>query len=64
MHKKAVAAVSAVIQYIDTTRDTDRTPAPAFVRSPTASMSMWAAAGRQVQMSNRTLMQMKTFHRT
>ena len=65
--KKKAAAISAVISYIKTEEEVAFTQSmPPIEQVPPAPVSfkLWSISGRQAQMQNRNLMQIKGFHGT
>ncbi len=64
-NKKLVAAISAVIRYIQQEEEIIYTqPFPAAAHAPSVKFRLWGLSGRQAQMQMRNLMQMKAFHGT
>jgi hypothetical protein len=70
-NKKATAAISAVMNYIQTEEEAVRMQAamamgpyiPTAAAAPTGGFKPWSISGRQTQMQLRNLMQLRTFQR-
>jgi hypothetical protein len=60
-NKKLVAAISAVLSYIQEEIIYTQ-PFPAAAPAPSVKLRLWGLSGRQAQMQMRNLMQMKAFH--
>ena len=66
-HKKKLAAIAAVANYIKTEQEAMTTcqvpPSPPDVfETPPLVLNLWGIGGRQQQMQMRQMMQMKAFH--
>ena len=58
--KKRVAAVSAVMEYIQ--KEEDQKSRPLLPPVEPSVNNLWGISGRQAQMQLRTMMQLKAFH--
>ena len=61
LDKKIAAAVAAVTAYLEQEQAALSGAPPAEPERPVAPMRLWAASGRQAQMADRRLMQMRAF---
>jgi hypothetical protein len=62
--KKIAAAAAAVTAYIKTEEEAMQAmAAPKIPRPAILPITLWGMSGRQAMMQNRSLMQLKTFHR-
>ena len=63
-NRKMTAAISGVLQYLETEEEMAGLPSLDDAVSPPPRQNVWGLGGRQAQMQMRTMMSMKTFHRT
>jgi len=63
--KRVTAAIAAVTAYLQYEHEAASTGMPGVVQEaapvPAAPVKLWGLSGRQAQMQNRTLMQMRAF---